>query len=147
MAHFYAHVTLAGLLQAWCTTELTHRTGSVSMNTQQHTWKRYTMFRTSHLFTTKLGISFFLIGVALDGAPHDKRQRALQCVAGSWWRLAVAHLPSKSLQRICTLSLLLTLPITELVKTHCCGDHLVLEAEYQQLTQFTSKFWSSYSVY
>ena len=50
--------------------------------------------------------------MVLNGAPHAERQRALQCVAGSWWRLGKinqgVHIPVKSLQVICTLFLLLT---------------------------------------
>ena len=65
--------------------------------------------------------------MVLNGAPHAKRQRALQCVAGSWWRLGKrnqgVHIPAKSFQVICTLSSLLTPAMTDLA---------------EQLTPFTS---------
>ena len=60
--------------------------------------------------------------MVLNEAPHAESQRALQCVAGSWWKLGKrnqgVHIPINT--------------------SNLAENIFVLEAQYQQLTPFTS---------
>ena len=90
---------------------------SVSKNTQQHTWESiYMMFRTSHLFFLPLNRPSVFMNNWCGFEWSTTCRKAKSVTVCSWFLVEARekksrsslYVPAKSLQVICTLSLLLT---------------------------------------